>query len=215
MKLSETIAILIASNPHLEFGVAHNLFNQAQLARFLKPLVTARIKKEVSVPALSMALSRLTPSLPKGARQRIERFKFKNLIIQSGLAILTLAKTQEAHRQVNNLYNKASKSNSHFCVSEGHGQITVIIDEAELPGALNSLQDKSLVKPILASSISMAFDPKYLATPGFLYIVLQQIALQGINILELSSTATELIVYVSPEEVTLAFDTLYERFMRR
>jgi predicted peroxiredoxin len=215
MKVPDTLRALIASNPNLEFGVAHNLFNQTQLARFLQPLVNARVHREVSVSAISMALSRLGPSLPKGARQKIERFKFKSLVIQPALVILTLAKANETHKEINQLHARVSKRGGHFCVCEGASQVTVIIDENDLPEAKNVFSTRSLVKPISASSISMAFDPKYLTTPGFLYIVLQQIALQGINILELSSTATELILYISPESVTLAFDTLYERFMKR
>jgi hypothetical protein len=116
---------------------------------------------------------------------------------------------------VNQLYGRASRHRSHFGVSEGLNQVTVIIDEQEMRTAQNIFGSKVLLKPIRASSVSMSFDPKYLSIPGFLYIVLQQIALQGINILELSSTATELILYVAPDEVTLAFDTLYQRFMKR
>lgn len=215
MKIPEALQVIISSTPSLEFGIAHNLFNQTQLAKYLHPLVVARVGKEVSIPALSMALSRLSPGLPKNARQKIERFKFKNLVIQPGLVIFSLKKDAETHRQVNQLYGRASKNRSHFGVSEGLNQVTVIVDEHEMEAAQSIFDSKSLLKPIRASSVSMSFDPKYLSTPGFLYIVLQQIALQGINILELSSTATELILYVGPDEVTLAFDTLYQRFMKR
>jgi aspartokinase len=43
--------------------------------------------------------------------------------------------------------------------------------------------------------------------------VLQQVAVQGINVVEIASTATELILYLDQKDVRLAFDTLYQRFM--
>ena len=218
-KIPETLREIITSNPTLEFGFAHNLFNLTQLARFLQPLVQARASREVSVSALSMALSRLGTGLPKGARPAIARFKFKNLAITGDLVVLTLPKEADTHKSINQLYSKLAKREGHFTVTEGLSQVTIIIEEKDLDLAQVLLDSPSRggrpqSKPAKAASISVSFDPKYLSTPGFLYVILQQLALQGINILELSSTATELILYVKPSDVTLAFDTLYERFMR-
>ncbi len=218
-KIPETLREIITSNPTLELGFAHNLFNLTQLARFLQPLVQARANREVSVSALSMALSRFGSSLPKGAKPALARFKFKNLAITSDLVVLTLPKEPDTHKLINQLYSKLAKREGHFTVTEGLSQVTIIIDEKDLDVAQAIFDSPTQgrgpkSKPARAASISVSFDPKYLSTPGFLYVILQQLALQGINILELSSTATELILYVKPSDVTLAFDTLYERFMR-
>ena len=64
-------------------------------------------------------------------------------------------------------------------------------------------------------SLSVRFDESYLKTPGFIYLVLQQLYFQNLNVVELTSTATELIIYLSEDEVQLAFDTLYSRFRKK
>jgi hypothetical protein len=213
-KIPDALRDIISGNHTLQFGFAHNLFNLTQLARFLQPLVRAKVQKEASVSAICMALSRLNGDLPRAARSSIEKFRFRNLTVHPDLVILTLPRTADIHRQIQSLYSKLARRDGHFSVTEAIHQITVIIDAAVLDTALGVLGSRPLVKPIRASSVCASFDQKYLSTPGFLYVILQQLALQGINILELSSTATELVLYLNPNDVTLAFDTLYERFMR-
>jgi len=63
IKISDAILSIIKGNAFLEFGVHHQLFNQAQLARYLQPFVAARTQKEPSTNAIAMAYSRLAPTL--------------------------------------------------------------------------------------------------------------------------------------------------------
>jgi len=64
------------------------------------------------------------------------------------------------------------------------------------------------------SGVSIKFNEKYSEIPGLLYYIIQQITLQNINIIEISSTFTELIIYVEKKDTRLAFDTIYNRFMK-
>ncbi|MCP4606727.1 MAG: hypothetical protein GY847_40500, partial [Proteobacteria bacterium] len=45
--------------------------------------------------------------------------------------------------------------------------------------------------------------------------LIQQVALQNINVIEVASTATEFNVYVRSKDVRLAFDSIYQRFSKR
>ena len=65
------------------------------------------------------------------------------------------------------------------------------------------------------ASLGVTFDERYLDEPGFLYFVLQQLYFQNINIVELASTSTELILYLAQADVRLAFDTIYQRFVHK
>ena len=48
----------------------------------------------------------------------------------------------------------------------------------------------------------------------FLYYILQQTTLQNINIIEISSTFTEIVLYVEEQDTKLTFDTVYESFSK-
>jgi aspartokinase len=65
------------------------------------------------------------------------------------------------------------------------------------------------------AALSVRFNAKYLEVPGLLYKILEQIALQGVNVIEIASTSTELIVYINESDVRIAFDTLLRAFVER
>jgi len=94
-------------------------------------------------------------------------------------------------------------------LNRGAQELTLIVDN-ELS---EQIQEKIRTKPknvtAPVAAISIYFDEKYAEIPGFLYYVIQQITLQGINIVEATSTYTELIVFVAQKDARLAFDTLY------
>lgn len=211
-KLSEALESLLNASPHLHLGLHQRLFNLTQLARYLAPLLRARLGKAVQPSAITMALSRLQRDLPKSYRPREERFKVENLSVHSNLCVFTVEKTKEAHRQAHFLYNKLARIKSYFTVTEGLTQITLIFDARELPVVERELSVAVVAKHQTAGALSISFPKQYIRTPGFLYIVLQQVAVQGINIIELGSTATELILYLDRKDLRLAFDTIFQRF---
>lgn len=211
LRISDALREVVGRNPLLQFGFSHQLFNLSQLSRYLLPQIAARTKKEVRESALLMALSRYQRE-ESLQRKAAPEFRVKKLSINSGLVVTTFAKTPEVHRSLNELYRKVQSSQGFFTLSEGVTQITAIFEEEFLPVRKKLVRERALREYTKVGSLSVRFDEKYLEVPGFLYFVLQQLYLQNLNVLELTSTATELIVFLAEEDVRLAFDTLYRRF---
>jgi hypothetical protein len=215
MKITETIKTVLSSTPALEYGFYHGLFNLTALADFIAPAVSARIEKKVSTAALKMGLSRVSHEVRYKKAPKRRSYEALGLSIVSGLAVLTLEQTDQNHRIVNQLYNKLHHKKSHITVTSGTGEITVVFPS----------QYKELIKQMMhpqrprlreeVSAISIHFDKSYIETPGFLFEILQELAIQSINIIELASTATELIIYMHSKDIPLSFDTLYYRFVQR
>ncbi|OGJ60559.1 hypothetical protein A3A67_05260 [Candidatus Peribacteria bacterium RIFCSPLOWO2_01_FULL_51_18] len=59
------------------------------------------------------------------------------------------------------------------------------------------------------AALGMTFDEAYVSAPGIIYLILQQLLLQGINIIEISSTYCGLTLYVAQKDAKFAFETLY------
>ncbi len=212
-KVSLALSEVLNSNPHLQLGLHHRLFNLSQLARFLTPILRARIGRKVQASAITMALSRHQRDLPKSFRPKEERFHLDKLSVHSGLCVVTVEKTREAQRQAHALYSKLEKQRHYFTLTEGLTQITLIFDFEALASVESILTVPLVARHASVGALTVAFPKHYIRTPGFLYLVLQQVAVQGINIIEIASTATELILYLDRKDVRLAFDTLYQRFM--
>ena len=214
-KVSDAVKGIVLDSAFLRFGFQYQLLNLTQLAKFIQPLVEARVKKEVTPSAIVMSLSRLGKEVDWEEASDGGFFKIHNLVVHTDLMILTLFKTPENHKEVNSLYRKIQKREGVITVTEGLTEITVIFEAKHEQYAEDILASKPKRVDREVGSLTVKFDDRYLDTPGFLYSVLRQVALQGINIAELSSTATEFILYLNEKDIQLAFDTLYGTFSSR
>ena len=209
LKITPALKDLINRNWMLKFGLHHNIFNLTQLANFIKPQMIARTKKAVSQQALLMALSRYQHAQTgKSSPQR--PFRVKNLSVQSGLVTLTYVADLTVTNQIHKLHASIQKKHGYFTLSEGTNEVTLILKKEFLPLAKKIITQKAKNEINDLAAMGIKFDPNYSRQSGFLYYIIQFIALQGINIYEISSTFTEVVFYVSEKDIRLAFDTLME-----
>lgn len=213
-KVSEAVQALVEANPTLQFGLHHRLLNLSQVARFICPLVAARVRKPVRPSAVLMSLSRLQRrwEVQQPAPQR--RFRVDRINVQGGLCALTLPKQVGTLRELAELFNRVQREGGYLTLTEGVSEVTVILEQRHL----------SLVPELLSiaprrvrhrlAGLGVKFQDAYLETPGLLYQLLQQLALQDINVVEVASTTTEFNIYLADRDVQLAFESLYNRFIR-
>jgi len=213
-KTSDVLESIISTNAELLFGFNHGLFNLTQLATFLKPIVAARAKREVSEKALLMALSRMQRQKPSPTTKRSTDFAIERVSVNTDLYIATFYKNRENHTAVVSLYKQVHKRDGYMSVSESSSEITVILEDEFHDAVRETFPAKPLAECRGAVSIGIRFHKRYLNVPGYLYKVLQVLTMQNINILELSSTMTEIAVYVDPKDTQLALATIINSFRR-
>jgi hypothetical protein len=207
IKISSAITDIIKNQPFLLFGFRNGLFNLSQLARFLKPLIQVRTKKDVTETSVLMSLSRMSKNLRQAGEQKIPFF-IKNLTVNSNLCTVTYVRSENAIKRINKFYSETHKKNHYFNLNQGTMELTLIIEENFLPLLKKYLKEKPKMVKRNLSSIGIHFEEKYYETPGFMHYVIQQISLQNINIYEYTSTYTELIFYIDQKDIQLAFETL-------
>lgn len=211
LKISDALGSIINVNDFLKAGLSHRLFNLSQLARYLQPLVEARLKKEVKESAILMNLSRMQTDLNK-KHKFTDSFIVEKISVQANLFTATFAKTPDIHKQVNNFYKWIQKYKGFISISESSKEITIIVEVAFLERMPEFIKDDPIFIKKNITGIGVQFDAEYTKRPGFLYLVLQKTTLQGVNLIEVFSTYTEFMIFVDDEETKLAFDTLYSCF---
>jgi len=211
IKISDSIQEIIQGNSLLQFGFANRLFNLSQMAEYLKPLIEVRTKKEVKKTAILMSLSRFQRNYSRVA-PNINEMKVENITIFSNLCSFTFFKNAETHKSINNLYNSIQKRNAYITISEGMNEITVILDKLCEDLLEKEIKEKPKYINKDLSGLGVKFSENYTDVRGFLHSILQQITMQGINIVEISSTFTEFIIYIEKKDVKRAFDTILTRF---
>lgn len=215
-KLSDAIAEVVMENPMLQLAVRHRLLNLSQASLYLQPLIEARLKKEVTASSITMGLSRLQRSMGESKQRRVEEhFSLENLFVTSDLAVVCFPNTLGVRREVHHAYGTIHKRGRFVTVTQGVGQVTVITDRSELDNLLRHVPEKPISKEPDISALGVSFRKEYASAPGFFAAVFQQLYLQNINVVEVASTATELVVYLQDQDVRLAFDSLYNRFVAK
>ena len=210
-RTADIVRKIVEDNLFLRTGLHQRLLNLTQVAQFILPQVRARAKKEVQLGSIVMSLSRMQrESQPE--RLRSFEFRIESLTVHSELLIVTYPKTESSHKGVAEVHNRVRKNRGHFTITEGINEINAILEERHEPLLKKVLSDKPLFRRDDVGSLGVKFAARYVNEPGFLYMVLQQLYFQNLNVIELASTATELIVYLARDDIRLAFDTIHGSF---
>ena len=214
--VAQAIDEIMSGSAELRFGFSKRLFNLTQLAKFIRPMVEARTHKEVRESSLVMALSRRQRV---GTRSSVQaaarRFAVENIAVLSGLSVITLHRSDENHRAVEQVYSRLKRKGAFLTVSEGTSEITLIFSSDHRGVVTDILPGRPKLSRDKVAALSVRFHPKYLDVPGLLYKILEQVSLQGINVIEIASTSTELIIYINERDIRLSFDTLLSAFVER
>jgi len=211
IKISEAIDEIISKNQILTFAFQNRLLNLTKTAEFMKPLIEARTKKEVKNSAILMNLSRSQKRYDK-VRLFQGIYSVEKITVISKLSTITYPLENEVIEEINKLYSKIHKQGGYMVVTRGTREITIIVN-TEFVGLIEKqIKCSSKYKKSGVTAVGIVFDEKYAEIPGLIYSLIQQIHLQNINIIEIISTYTELVLYVDEEKAKLSFDTIFQCF---
>jgi len=217
LRISEAIEELVETHSELRFGFYHGLLNLTKVARFLRPSIEARTKKEVTDAAILMNLSRLQKKLarlPQSSSRR-DKLVLDKVSIHSGLCAATVTKSPTSHRELNRVFSRIQSRNGFITVTEGMHEVTVIVEADNLHLVTSALSSPPRLLHEDLAAVGVAFDERYLKVKGILFRLMEEIALQDINVIEIASTATEFSIFLHEQDVQLAFDAIFNRFSRR
>lgn len=212
ISISTALQDIIKGNPFLEFGFHHGLFNLTQLAKYLQPLIEARAKKETQVTAITMNLSRLQGKIRTNT-PKPEKFAIDAVNINSGLSALTYQKAPELHGQLNQLYSQVHSEGGFCSLSQGMHEITLVVESRYRPWLAANCSQKPIADYAHVAAVTVRFSKAYVDVPGMLYMLLQRVTLQNINLIEIASTYTEIMMFIDEADTRTIFDTLFHSFL--
>lgn len=209
VKISDAIKEIMNENKIFLWGMSNRLFNLSQLSKFMKPLIEARTKKSIRESAILMNLSRCSRILSKH-KTNLDTYQLENISVYSDLSVLTFNKNEAVIGKVYDLHKKVQEQNGFISFTKGTQEVTLIANTIFTNQIVEQLKVKKEYKNI--SAIGVRFSEKYCQIPGLLHSLIQQISLQNINIVEISSTCTEFIFFLEKKDIKLAFETFFTSF---
>lgn len=211
IKISDALEQIFRENHFLELGLSHRLLNLSQVAEFLMPLVEARTQKEVTKTALLMNLSRFQRK--RDQQEMVDRNRYlKNISVRSNLMTMSFYKVEGLDEKIHQLHKQVHEQGGYFIFTESMNEVTIIFDADFKDLAGETLQAQPIFFRENLASVSAHFTTEQLSHPGMIYLLVQKITLQNINIVEIVSTCSNLLFFIDRKNVKLAFETLESCF---
>ncbi len=198
--------------PHLEQFVERDLVSFHRLARYLLPQIEEELGHRADEGAVVMALSRLREKMGERAAEQMSAPGWSKieLSLRSGAIEIDLARTPSAFRKAHTLQGGLSGEHDElFSIVQSQSEITLIGSSKHEQEFLRLLQGEKLlhIERDLAL-LYLRFPQDMLYQPGFFDRVTRELAWENINVFEIISTLTELVLVLKEKDAARAYDVL-------
>ena len=214
-RVNKSLDQALQANDFLLYGMQNELLNLKQVARFLQASISESLGRAMSVEAVHMALSRWKSQQASGSTSFPKTNIFQRLFVHNDLCVVSFPKTAEVHEQIGHLLGRINDEEGYFSMTQGTSEITSIFDKSYLRDLKELVSTRPRRIHNDACGVGLRFKKEFLDTPGLIYKTLEQIYLKQISMIELSSTHSELNLYVRPEDARKAMDVLYYKFVEK
>jgi aspartokinase len=195
---------VIQRSRYLSEALSKNLINYSSLARYIKPELENMLGKKISDASVLMAIQRISKDFkPKYSSENI----FNNppsLTIHSGLFLLTY---------IGNQINLVRNTGDFVLMTHGINETTLVAN-AKLQKQINESLNEKLIKTQINNLVAITIELPKQATknPSVYYFFLKSLAWEGINVMQIFTTAEELTFIVTEKDLKTALGIIQSLF---
>jgi len=200
MTTSRTVREIVQNDYVFSFGLQNRILNLTQVARLMRPSVKNALNKDVSIDSIVMALSRMQDDMVEFAVPN--KLKIDQFVIKKDLALISLQKSKKNLQKILKLKLYALHNDKFYSVSESMSEISLMIHQSLVELFESYVFDGINFVQRDIAALMIKIPKEYLEITGMFQYFVQRLTLQGVNILEISSTYTELIFYINKESVS-------------
>lgn len=202
---------IVERSRYLSEAISKKLINYSALARYIKPELEEMLLKKVSIASIIMALNRLEGEFaPKFVRTSL--FKTPpEVVVRSGLFFVVLPNAEISGLSI--LISRDTTTKSFFLKSQGIHETSFLLSQDLFEKYKATIEGKNpSVKMDNISAITVYLPDDALKTSGIYYFFLKSLAWEGVNILEIISTRSELTLVFEEKDVKSAFGIVKSLF---
>lgn len=212
--VSQAVAYLIEKSPFIQETLNAGLINGSSLARFLQADVSKLLDKDVQVGAILMAIKRMSHTDHLRLEKSLSTFmkQLGDIIVRSDLVEYSYRNSDTLLDNQAQLLQRIDQNTNLFCsYCRGVLETTIIVSKSLVDTVedLFSNEKKVIVRSRLAA-VTLMLPTTNLDTYGVYYSILKKIAWQGINLIEVVSTAHEITLVVSKDDIDAIFSLVMD-----
>jgi len=212
IKIASVVSDIISNDEIALESLRSGILNLSAYARLITPGVEKKLYKHVRRGTIVTALSRLVSDMANTPSLR-PHVKIEDISIKSPLVELSFDKSSQLIKEVNSFRSSLDTDKNFFTVTQGFGEVTIIMPEVLLTKALThiSQKPKSKYTALVAVNIRIIAD-NYIETPNMIYSLVATLAAKRINLIEIISTYTEISFIVNQSDMERTVDALKNHF---
>ncbi len=211
--IPEAVKELISQSPFLEEGLSQNLINLSALARKIKPELEEKLYKKVQTGAIIMALKRFSGEA-QGKNKPLRNIltRITDITVRSNIVEFTYSKSPTLPKNVAMISEHIlTVPNSFLTVTNGIFESSIFAS-TNLQNKIEEVfkQERIKIKHENLSSITIMLPEEAPHISGVYYAILKKLAWEGISIIEVASSYTELTIFLDKKDIDRAFSALKE-----
>jgi len=135
-----------------------------------------------------------------------------NLSTRSGLAEISLVKDDDVQHLLPELFEVIDYTRGEVLrIIQATESIKLLIDGKNLENVTELFPKDKIIKiDKNLAEINMHMHPKMVSTHGILAVIANELAINGINIVEIMSCLPEMVLFVKEEDILKAYQVLYQ-----
>lgn len=207
-KISNYVEEYIKENIFIEESLSKGLINISALSEYFQPRLEKELGREIKFTTINMAIRRFAENHEKFNKKDERHIFYEDFVVRSNLIDVTIYKSEEYSNQIKKLSELInSKDGDYLTITEGRNEITILTNKKYLQELITIFGNEK-IKLILDSvgCIQIKLNEISIQEVGVFYKVIKSLTWEGINILELVSTYTELILIISEDELSRAYE---------
>jgi len=210
-KITEEI---INRSPFLREAMTENLINISALARKIKPEIEEIYGSEIKEGAIVMAIKRMTPGLYHRLNIKIVNIMgdLGDFLVRSNLEDFTFENSDSLkNKQAELIQLLESENNSFYTISKGVTETSIVTNTSFTERLMSVMRQEKLKSHTRnLASITVQLPSVNTEIYGLYYYILKHLAWEGLNIVEIVSTANEFTIIFNQDDIDKAFKVLMQ-----
>jgi aspartokinase len=212
ISIADAARTIISKNPFICESLAAGLLNTSQYARNIQPQVEKIVYHEVKYQTIVTSLNRLKKDF---LTKLNVQFVVDDVQLKYPVSDIVFAKTSFNYQKISQIYEILGQNSNNFLNAiEGNTETNIFVNTNLVEQVLQIFVDQ---KPIYFRSelagIVLKFNSKYIDVPGSTFSVLRSLSMEGINLIEVVSTYTEITIFVDLKDSQRAIEIIQASFL--
>lgn len=209
----QAVEKIIKRSRYLSEALSKNLINTSSLARYIKPEVETLVYKGITSGSVTVAIKRLQKNLSKGYPQ-IKVFKeAPDMIVRSNLTLIYAKNSNNILQRLSEIEKASQNLQKKALFTYGRVETIILTNKMNLDRIKKILKDEEITEAFPnVSSITIHLPEKSVVNPGVFYFFIKSLAWEGVNILDILSTQTELTLIFQQKDINTAFGIMQSLF---